>query len=82
MKTPHQTDEYRAYDKARYKKKMEKVSILATQFDRKTHTLLKEKSQEFGLSMQTIVKLLVSQWLDGKISIKINMNNRGENDGI
>ena len=45
MKTPHQTDEYRAYDKARYKKKMEKVSILATQFDRKTHTLLKEKSQ-------------------------------------
>ena len=82
MKTPHQTDEYRAYDKARYKKKMEKVSILATQFDRKTHTLLKEKSQEFGLSMQIIVKLLVSQWLDGKISIKINMNNRGENDGI
>ena len=59
---------------------METTSILATHLDMKTHALLKEKSKEFGLTMQTIVKLLVTHWLAGKISININMmnTNKGE----
>ena len=75
MNTPYQTEEYRKWDRERSKFRNEGLKVIAVKVTKETQKELKMKCIEHDLNMNSVMKLLIRNWLNGSISINVNINN-------
>jgi len=73
MSTPYRTEEYRAYDRARYKERSKGLQVVAVKLDPSTIQKFKTKAKEQSLNMQIVAKLLIESFIKDEIKISVNM---------
>ena len=73
MSTPYQTEEYRAYDRARRKERLKGLQVLAVQLASPTLQSFKNITKEQHLNMQIVAKLLIESFIKDEIKISVNM---------
>ena len=79
MKTPYQTDEYRKWDRERSKERNEGLKVISVKVTEEIQKEFKTKCIENDLTMNSVVKLLIKNWISGAISISVNVNVKTEN---
>jgi|ETNvirnome_2_130_1030620.scaffolds.fasta_scaffold19063_3 hypothetical protein len=73
MKTPYQTDEYRKWDRERSKERNKDVKVVVVKLPEEIQKAFKIQCIENDLTMNAVIKLLIKNWMDGSISININV---------
>jgi|TARA_R110002020_G_scaffold73765_2_gene189222 hypothetical protein len=76
MKTPYQTDEYRKWDRERSKERNKDLKVIAVKLNEKAQKEFKIKCIENDLTMNGAAKLLIKNWMNGSISININVKDK------
>ena len=76
MKTPYQTDEYRKWDRERSKERNKDVKIVVVKLSEEMQKAFKIKCIENDLTMNAVIKLLIKNWMNGSISININVKEK------
>ena len=73
--SPYQTDEYRKWDRERARERSKGMKTIAVKLHQELQKDFKMKCQEHDLNMNSVIKLLIKNWINGGIAISVNINN-------